>query len=87
MQSDWSQTDNSADDYIKNKPTLGALAAKDDVAYGDLASGLKAKIDNYDAARTAVAAVTIPTEDAVTLRSLRTAVVALQTAVCATASA
>ena len=86
VQSDWSQTDNSADDYIKNKPTLGALAAKDDVAYGDLAAGLKGKIDNYDAARTAVAAVTIPTEDAVTLRSLRTAVVALQTAIGATAS-
>lgn len=86
VQSDWSQTNNSADDYIKNKPTLGALAAKDDVAYGDLASGLKAKIDNYDAARTAVAAVTIPTEDAVTLRSLRTAVVALQTAIGAVAS-
>lgn len=86
VQSDWSQSDNTADDYIKNKPTLGALAAKDDVAYGDLASGLKAKIDNYDAARTAVAAVTIPTEDAVTLRSLRTAVVALQTAIGATAA-
>ena len=87
VQADWSQTTTTADDYIKNKPTLGALAAKDDVAYGDLASGLKAKIDNYDAARTAVAAVTIPGEDAVTLRSLRTAVVALQTAIGATASA
>ena len=86
VQSDWSQTDNSADDYIKNKPTLGDLAAKSEVAYTDLAAGLKAKIDNYDAARTAVAAVTIPTEDAVTLRSLRTAVVALQTAIGAVAS-
>lgn len=87
VQSDWSQSDSTADDYIKNKPTLGALAAKSEVAYGDLASGLKTKIDNYDAARTAVAAVTIPGEDAVTLRSLRTAVVALQTAIGATASA
>lgn len=86
VQPDWSQTDNSADDYIKNKPTLGDLAAKSEVAYTDLAAGLKAKIDNYDAARTAVAAVTIPTEDAVTLRSLRTAVVALQTAIGAVAS-
>ena len=86
VQADWSQSDNSADDYIKNKPTLGALAAKDEVAYGDLAAGLKGKIDNYDAARTAVAAVTIPTADAVTLRNLREAVVALQTAIGATAS-
>lgn len=28
VQSDWAQTDTDADDYIKNKPTLGAAAAK-----------------------------------------------------------
>lgn len=28
-QSDWTQTDETASDYIKNKPTLGALASKD----------------------------------------------------------
>ena len=28
VQSDWSQTDNSEDDFIKNKPTLGTAAAK-----------------------------------------------------------
>ena len=28
-QSDWNQTDSSASDYIKNKPTLGTAAAKD----------------------------------------------------------
>ena len=28
VQSDWNQTTTSADDYIKNKPTLGAAAAK-----------------------------------------------------------
>ena len=29
VQSDWSQTTTTADDYIKNKPTLGSAAAKD----------------------------------------------------------
>lgn len=29
VQSDWSQSDNTKDDYVKNKPTLGAAAAKD----------------------------------------------------------
>lgn len=28
VQSNWTQTNSSADDYIKNKPTLGAAAAK-----------------------------------------------------------
>ena len=28
VQSDWSQADTTADDYIKNKPTIGAAAAK-----------------------------------------------------------
>lgn len=35
--SDWSQTDESQADYIKNKPTLGALAYKDVVESSDLA--------------------------------------------------
>lgn len=34
---DWSQTDESQADYIKNKPTLGALAYKDVVESSDLA--------------------------------------------------
>ena len=29
VQSDWNQSSNEADDYIKNKPTLGTAAAKD----------------------------------------------------------
>lgn len=29
MQADWTQTDNTSGDYIKNKPTLGTAAAKD----------------------------------------------------------
>jgi hypothetical protein len=35
VQSDYSQTDNTADDYIKNKPTLGTAAAKDVPASGN----------------------------------------------------
>lgn len=85
VQSDWNQSNDEADDFIKNKPTLGALAAKSEVAYADLASTLAGKLDDYDAKVTAAAAVTIPGEDAVTLRSLRTAVVALKAAFAATA--
>lgn len=36
VQSDWNQTDSSKDDYIKNKPTLGALAAKDSLSASDV---------------------------------------------------
>ena len=46
VQADWNQSVNSADDYIKNKPTLGALAAKDEVAETDLESTLATKINN-----------------------------------------
>lgn len=86
VQSDWAETDNSKDSYILNKPTLGALAAKDKVALADLADDASQKLAGYDAKFTAVAGVTVPGEDAVTLRSLRTAVVALQTALGASAA-
>lgn len=33
VQADWNQATNTADDYIKNKPTLGTLAAKNSVDY------------------------------------------------------
>lgn len=32
VQSDWNQSTNTADDYIKNKPTLGTAAAKDTIS-------------------------------------------------------
>ena len=32
VQADWSESDDTANDYIKNKPELGDLAAKDDAA-------------------------------------------------------
>lgn len=35
-QSDWNQTDEKKVDYIKNKPTLGALATKNVVEKNDL---------------------------------------------------
>mgnify|MGYP003291382707 CR=1 FL=1 len=39
VQTDWNQTDTSADDYLKNKPTLGSLASKNEVQTGDIADG------------------------------------------------
>lgn len=35
VQSDWTQSNNEADDYIKNKPTLGTAALKDVPVSGD----------------------------------------------------
>lgn len=42
MQADWNQADNTAGDYIKNKPTLGTAAATDATAYATAAQGTKA---------------------------------------------
>lgn len=36
VQPDWNQADSSQKDFIKNKPTLGALASKDVVAYNEV---------------------------------------------------
>ena len=93
VQADWNQTTDTADDFIKNKPTLGSLAAKSTVAYSDLdttASGLKDKVDAGVAAKGLVddiAAVTapsaMPTKDTVTLYSLYDAVDNIRTAVAA----
>lgn len=38
---DWAQTDETKADYIKNKPELGAMAAKDEVTQADLASDIQ----------------------------------------------
>lgn len=35
-QADWAQTDSTKKDFIKNKPTLGALASKDSIAYSEI---------------------------------------------------
>lgn len=38
VQSDWNQTTTTADDYIKNKPTLGTAASKDVASSGNASS-------------------------------------------------
>ena len=45
--SDWAQTDEAKVDYIKNKPTLGALALKDDITLADLGVTSTATELNY----------------------------------------
>jgi len=45
-QSDWTQTDETQLDFIKNKPTLGSLAAKDEVAKSDLTEEVQTALDN-----------------------------------------
>lgn len=36
IQADWKQTDSTKKDFIKNKPTLGTLSAKNSLAYSEL---------------------------------------------------
>lgn len=36
LQADWKQTDSTRSDFIKNKPTLGTLSAKNSLAYSEL---------------------------------------------------
>lgn len=36
LQADWAQTNSTKEDFIKNKPTLGALASKDSIAYSEI---------------------------------------------------
>lgn len=47
---DWAQTDSAKADYIKNKPTLGSLASKDEIAKTDLASDIQASLNKADTA-------------------------------------
>lgn len=44
-QSDWAQTDSTKADFIKNKPELGTLAAKDEVSKTDLAADVQESLD------------------------------------------
>ena len=61
VQSDWNQTDTTADDYIKNKPTLGTAAAKNSTNTvtdsTDLveSSAVKTAVDNEEISATATA--------------------------------
>lgn len=47
---DWAQTDSAKADYIKNKPTLGTLASKDEIAKTDLTSEVQASLDKANSA-------------------------------------
>ena len=44
-QADWNQADDTSSEFIKNKPTLGAMASKDTVAKTDLAADVQAALD------------------------------------------
>lgn len=54
VQSDWSQTTTTADDYIKNKPTLGTAAAKNVGSVANGNTGLVTGDAVYDAIQTAM---------------------------------
>ena len=47
-QSDWGQTDDTKADFIKNKPTFGAMAAKDSVSKTDLTTDIQTSLDKAD---------------------------------------
>ena len=42
---DWNQTDEKKADYIKNKPTLGTLASKDEVTKENLSSDVQESLN------------------------------------------
>jgi hypothetical protein len=50
VQSDWNATDTTSDAFIKNKPTLGSLAAKSTVAKSDLATDVQTSLGKADTA-------------------------------------
>ncbi len=49
-QADWNQTATNSPEFIKNKPTLGALASKDEVAKTDLTAAVQASLNKADTA-------------------------------------
>lgn len=57
VQSNWTQTNSSADDYIKNKPTLGAAAAKNVGSVADGNTDLVTGDAVYDAIQDALSDV------------------------------
>lgn len=60
-QSNWTQTDSTKADYIKNKPTLGQLATKDEVAKTDLASDVQDSLQKADSAIQSIAGLATET--------------------------
>lgn len=90
VQADWNETDSTSDAFILNKPTLGDLAAKDEIARADFASALETTAAGWDLAVTRVAAVAavtapdaMPTRASVTLYELYDEVASIRTAVAA----
>lgn len=55
--SDWGQTDKKKADYIRNKPTLGAVSEKDAIGKDDLTQEVQSSID------TKANVVTLTTEE------------------------
>lgn len=47
---DWNQTDETKADFIKNKPSIGAIAKKDEITKTDLTSDVQASLDKADTA-------------------------------------
>lgn len=47
---DWNQTDEMKADFIKNKPILGKLSAKDEIAKSDLSSDVQDSLNKADSA-------------------------------------
>lgn len=58
--SDWEQTEETKADYIKNKPTLGKLSAKDIAEKTDLADDVQTSLGKADTALQSEADPTVP---------------------------
>lgn len=43
--SDWGQTDKKKADYIRNKPSLGAISEKDEIAKSDLTTDVQSSLE------------------------------------------
>lgn len=58
--SDWNQSDKKRPDFIRNKPTLGAISEKDIVDKVDLASDVQLSLEQID---TKANVMTLSTEE------------------------
>jgi hypothetical protein len=79
IQSDWEQSDNTADDFIKNKPTLGSAASRSVVlSLSNAGSGLPTSGTVYGALQNKVDKVTgkgLSTEDYTTTEKTKLSVI------------
>jgi hypothetical protein len=58
--SDWGQTDKKKADYIRNKPTLGAVSEKDEIEKSDLTTDIQSSLEEIS---TKANVVTLTTEE------------------------